>query len=75
MRADQLQNEQVMRIQTIDLNQEDTQRLFYLGFYPGAIIKRIQEAPMHDPILFQVNGNRLILRKQDARYIIGEEVL
>lgn len=72
MHADELYNNQIMKITKITLNDEDSQRLFYLGIYPGAQLMRIQKAPMGDPIIFQLQGNRLILRRKDAKHIHGE---
>lgn len=75
MQANLLKAHQKMRIQIIKLSKQDQQRLFYIGIYPGAIIEKVQEAPMHDPMIYQLYDHRVILRNEDASNIIGEVLL
>lgn len=74
MQANLLKKNQKMRIQTIKLSKQDQQRLFYFGIYPGSIIKKVQEAPMNDPMIYQLYEHRMILRNEDASKIIGEVI-
>ncbi|MEG0329250.1 MAG: FeoA domain-containing protein [Longicatena sp.] len=56
-------------IKEIKLNKKDQQRLFYMGFYIGAKIEKIRQAPCGDPKLFFLAGNQIILRKKECMKI------
>lgn len=45
------------------------QRLMDLGFFPGATIKIIRNAPLVDPVEIELNGGFLTLRHEEASYI------
>jgi len=45
------------------------QRLMDLGFYPGAKIKVIRNAPLVDPLEIELNGGFLTLRHEEAACI------
>lgn len=66
MKASELRELDKAVITSIDKNESDTMRLFYLGMYKGAQIQMIRKAPLHDPYIFYVQGSYLILRRQDA---------
>jgi len=44
-------------------------RILTLGLLPGTFIKAISQAPLGDPIVFQVRGHRLALRGEVAETI------
>lgn len=75
MKASTLKNHEQMIITAIQLSQADSERLFYLGIYVGGLIEFVQQAPMHDPLLFYVRGNLVILRLADAANIEGKVVI
>ena len=45
-------------------------RLFDLGFAQGVEVQLIRRAPMRDPLVFQVGGGEMLLRRQDADRIV-----
>lgn len=55
----------------IKVNADDSlkRRLYDLGFFPGNNVKCILRSPFSSPILYQVNGALIALRKNDANEI------
>jgi Fe2+ transport system protein FeoA len=50
-------------------------RFFQLGFNPGATIVLKRKAPFFsDPLLFEIGESQIALTKQEASYILVEEV-
>jgi len=45
------------------------QRLMDLGFYPGASIQIVRNAPLVDPVELQLDGYHVSLRHSEARHI------
>jgi len=45
------------------------QRLMDLGFYPGAEIEVVRNAPLVDPVELQLDGYHVSLRHSEARHI------
>ena len=45
------------------------QRLMDLGFYPGASIEIVRNAPLVDPVELRLNGYHLSLRHNEAKHI------
>lgn len=45
------------------------QRLMDLGFYPGAIIRVIRNAPLKDPLEIELDGYHLSLRHEEAGHV------
>lgn len=45
------------------------ERLAEMGFLPGTIVQRIGQAPAGDPIVLQIRGLRLAMRRSDAKFI------
>lgn len=74
MKLSELKDGQRGRIKDICLSEENSRRLFYMGIYQGAIIQRLQTAPLKDPILFAVNGMQLVLRREQCLRIEVEGV-
>ncbi|MGQ9826017.1 MAG: FeoA family protein [Desulfotomaculales bacterium] len=48
------------------------QRLFDLGFVPGAEVEAIRTGPLGDPGAYGIQGAVFALRKEDARKILVE---
>lgn len=44
-------------------------RLGALGFLPGRLLKLVKVAPMGDPIAVDIGGQRVGLRRADARVV------
>lgn len=45
------------------------QRLMDLGFYPGAEIRIVRNAPLVDPVELQLDGYNVSIRHNEARAI------
>lgn len=45
-------------------------RLFDLGFAQGVEVQLIRRAPLRDPLVFQVGGSEMLLRRRDADRIV-----
>ena len=45
------------------------QRLMDLGFYPGAEIEIVRNAPLIDPVELQLDGYHVSIRHTEARHI------
>jgi ferrous iron transport protein A len=45
------------------------QRLRDLGFIPGTPVRVIRRAPLGDPILYELRGYRIALRRSEGRQI------
>ncbi|MEO7587682.1 MAG: FeoA family protein [Arachnia sp.] len=48
-------------------------RLFDLGFAPGQVAALVRKAPMRDPLVFNVGGSQIVLRKREASRILVEQ--
>lgn len=53
-------------IETVSVDEKNSQRLAEMGIIPGNTISLIKYAPMGDPVEFFINGYTLSLRKNDA---------
>ncbi len=45
-------------------------KLLILGFMPGSVISLIRKSPFGGAYYFEVNGNRIALRKNEAQAIV-----
>lgn len=61
----------------IDVKGDDPlrRRLLDLGFIPGADVLMVLISPFKNPKAYQINGNILALRNQDAKKIYVEREL
>lgn len=75
MKLTMLKKNQIAKLVEIRMPKDDQRRLLHLGFYNGATIRFIRRAPMKDPSIYEICGNELILREQDARNIEVEVML
>lgn len=60
-------------LDSIDLPEEDAQRLMELGFLPGARVTAGRAAPGGDPRVFQVDGSEIALRRETAVHLKTRE--
>ncbi|MEF9920971.1 MAG: FeoA domain-containing protein [Erysipelotrichaceae bacterium] len=74
MKLTALKQKKVAIIQHVYLPEKQSLQLFHLGFYQGAKIEWIRFAPFHDPCLYKVSGNYIMLRNLDAAYIQVKEI-
>ena len=49
--------------------EEDCRRLLDLGFTPGEEVAIVQSVPLGDPLVVQLRGTRLALRRREAAWI------
>lgn len=62
----QMKTRQSGRIVSIRPDGPITGRLMAMGLLPGAIIQVLGVAPLGDPIMVQLDGSRLSIRKAEA---------
>lgn len=58
-----------------DMTAEGTlgQRLMDLGFYPGASVRVVRNAPLVDPVEMELDGYHVSIRHDEARHVeVGE---
>jgi Fe2+ transport system protein FeoA len=60
-------------IERLDASGAIGRRLIELGFVPGTPISVIRRAPLGDPIVFELRGSRLCLRRSEASRITVRE--
>jgi len=56
-------------LDSINLPEDDAQRLMELGFLPGSRVTAARSAPGGDPCVFQVDGAEIALRRETARLV------
>jgi ferrous iron transport protein A len=49
-------------------------RLEDLGFLPGTVVRVERQAPLGDPVVYELRGVRLAMRRGDAALIEVDEV-
>lgn len=54
---------------TVDVSAPIGRRLQDLGFLPGTPVRTIRQAPLGDPVVYELRGTRLCLRRSEARLI------
>jgi ferrous iron transport protein A len=45
------------------------QRLLDLGFTPGTVVMVVRRAPLGDPIVYELRGYRIALRRSEGRLV------
>ena len=56
-------------LERLDVSEDTAQRLMELGFLPGVQVTAGRPAPGGDPMIFQVDGSEVALRRETARCI------
>lgn len=56
-------------IKNINCDEKLSKRLLALGFVEGTMVTVKQFAPLGDPIMINVRGTNLAIRKSDAKFI------
>jgi Fe2+ transport system protein FeoA len=69
MRLSELAVEEQGRVVDVDARNEAGQRILEMGLTPGVSVRLIGVAPLGDPLVFEVRGYRLSLRKSEAALI------
>ncbi|HSR15355.1 MAG TPA: FeoA family protein [Gemmatimonadales bacterium] len=54
----------------LQLPPADAERLMAMGFIPGVSIRLTRRAPGGDPIIFQVDGAEVAIRRTTARHLL-----
>ncbi len=62
------------RIVRVEGDPRFRRRIMEMGMVKGEIVKMEREAPLGDPVEFEVKGYHLSLRKQEAAHILVEKV-
>ena len=62
-------------IQRVDVTGPVRRRFLDLGLVTGAVVALVQIAPLGDPIVFELRGYRLSMRKADAGRIWVKRVM
>lgn len=47
-----------------------SRRLFDLGFVPGTQARLVRKAPLRDPLMFDVGGTSIVLRRAEADRVL-----
>lgn len=62
------------RVVDVDCTGEVGQRILEMGLTPGVTVELLGVAPLGDPLVFQVRGYRLGLRKVEAALVGIERI-
>ena len=57
------------RVVAVDETAPAGRRLLDLGFVPGTPLRVLRRAPLRDPVVFELRGYRVCLRRADAARI------
>ena len=66
---DALQASQSARVIEVDTRLPSGTRLLDLGFLPDTELRMIRPAPLGDPVIYELRGYRICLRKKDAAQV------
>ena len=75
MKLSEVKIGQIMKITQVNGEGIFRHRLLEMGIIPGSKIQITKKAPLGDPIQVHIRGYELSIRKEDADFIIVEEVL
>jgi Fe2+ transport system protein FeoA len=53
-------------VHSIDASTPAGQRLLDLGFVPGSRLRVLRRAPLGDPVVYELRGTRICLRRSEA---------
>jgi len=63
---DQLRPGEEARVDSVDAPDGLAARLSDLGFCPGTPVRVVRRAPLGDPVLYELRGYRIALRRSEA---------
>jgi ferrous iron transport protein A len=69
MTLDELARGQEAIVKNVTADGSLGQRLMDLGFYPGAEVSVVRNAPLEDPVELRLEGSGVSLRHAEARHI------
>jgi len=71
---DQLAKNAKARVLEVHGETETVTRLHALGFLPGKVVRHRNTAPLGDPLAYEIEGQKISMRKIDARVVQIEEI-
>jgi len=72
IRLSELEIGQQATVAEVEAADEIGQRLLEMGLIPGTPVKMVGVAPLGDPLVFELRGYRLSLRKTEAGQVIAQ---
>ncbi len=74
VRLSELTPGQRARVVGVDAHAEVGRRILEMGLTPGIAVQMLGAAPLGDPLVFEVRGYRLSLRKAEAALVEAERL-
>jgi ferrous iron transport protein A len=71
-RLSELRVGQEARVVSVEARDEVGQRILEMGLTPGVSVRLLGAAPLGDPLVYEVRGYRLSLRKAEAALVAVE---
>ncbi len=68
-RLSELTVDQKARVVNVDAPDELGQRILEMGMTPGIEVRMVGTAPLGDPLIYEVRGYRLALRRTEAERV------
>jgi ferrous iron transport protein A len=59
----------VATVVDVDASSPQGQRLLDLGFVPETVIRVLKRAPLGDPVVYDLRGTHLCLRRTEAKRV------
>ena len=61
-------------IESVDCASPVGRRLLDLGFVTGSVVRVVRRAPLRDPVVYEVRGTRICLRRSESKLIRVRQV-
>ncbi len=71
---DRIKPGRLYRIRAVVGEGDVSSRLNALGFLEGQMVRHCNTAPLGDPMAYEVDGQKISLRRSEARHVLVEEV-
>ena len=71
---DALEASECARVVAVDTSRPAGTRLLDLGFLPGTPLRVLRRAPLGDPVVYELRGYQVCLRRVDASQVSVERV-
>lgn len=75
MRLDGIASGRDYRVVGVEGEDDISSRLHSLGFLEGRLVRRRNTAPLGDPVAYEIDGQKISLRRREARHVVVEEVV